>query len=451
MKPLETVKLRVLTHEKPLLDLREVGEVVRDLVQPNSHIYWLDLSASVLLGWLSFGLFLYSANVYLQTCAFIGAVILLYRALFFIHEITHHSSKSLPGFNFAWNVFVVMPMMVPSFLYETVHLDHHRRHKYGTLADPEYLPLGRGSRLDVLIFLGKTVLFPVALAVRALILVPLGLMVWPFHKWLEVNLSALVINESYKRDELTEFERSRMKMIELMMLIFWSGVVVLYFDGSLPHDFFVKWYLLIVTVGLVNQIRTLVAHRYNNEGREMEYEEQLLDSVNVEGGWLTELWAPVGARYHALHHYVPRLPYHSLPEAHRRIKIRFADNPVYSKVNEESFLSTIKKLWKVVVLAILVMGVVQTPQYTQASQSDPCVARIKNSIEKRENSSLVRAGLKNIDLFKEVGAPVPFGKNKVENLFGRFFQIAQNNKKILFWMIPYANGKACILREVRKL
>ena len=70
----------------------------------------------------------------------------------------------------------------------------------------------------------------------------------------------------------------------------------------------------------LNQVRTLVAHLWENDGEPMSVTAQYLDSVNVPPpGTLPALWAPVGLRYHALHHLLPGVPYHNLGEAHRRL------------------------------------------------------------------------------------------------------------------------------------
>ena len=54
--------------------------------------------------------------------------------------------------------------------------------------------------------------------------------------------------------------------------------------------------------------------------REMNFIEQMLDSVNYPHNPLIGgLWAPVGLRFHALHHIFPTMPYHALAEAHRRL------------------------------------------------------------------------------------------------------------------------------------
>src|SRR3546814_12815545 len=65
----------------------------------------------------------------------------LYRAASFIHELTHIRKGALPGFRFGWNLIVGIPLMIPSFMYEEVHTQHHARTRYGTASDPEYLPL----------------------------------------------------------------------------------------------------------------------------------------------------------------------------------------------------------------------------------------------------------------------------------------------------------------------
>ena len=91
---------------------------------------------------------------------------------------------------------------------------------------------------------------------------------------------------------------------------------------------------IAAAVAVFNQLRTLVAHLWENEGDAMTVTAQFLDSVNVPPpGRIAELWAPVGLRYHALHHLMPSMPYHSLPEAHRRLVAELENTSSYHGAN----------------------------------------------------------------------------------------------------------------------
>src|SRR3546814_16281522 len=93
------------------------------------------------------------------------------------------------------------------------------------------------------------------------------------------------------------------------------------------------------------QIRTLVAHLWENDGEVLTVTGQFLDSVNVPPpGLLPELWAPVGLRYHALHHLLPGVPYHSLAEAHRRPKDALPAASQYPGANYDSLPKLVMNL-----------------------------------------------------------------------------------------------------------
>ena len=59
---------------------------------------------------------------------------------------------------------------------------------------------------------------------------------------------------------------------------------------------------------------------------------------------LPALWAPVGLRYHALHHLLPSTPYHSLAEAHRRLHAHLGGEGTYVRANYPGLAPLVAKI-----------------------------------------------------------------------------------------------------------
>jgi fatty acid desaturase len=110
--------------------------------------------------------------------------------------------------------------------------------------------------------------------------------------------------------------------------------------------FLVQAYLTGMMIVFLNAVRTLGAHRFLNDGREMTFVEQLVDSVNYpRRPLITGLWAPIGLRFHALHHLFPAMPYHNLAAAHRRLINELPANSPYRLTVGDSLIVSLWQLW----------------------------------------------------------------------------------------------------------
>jgi fatty acid desaturase len=117
--------------------------------------------------------------------------------------------------------------------------------------------------------------------------------------------------------------------------------------GIWPIPFVIHAYLTGVMIVLLNSIRTLGSHRWTNAGDPMNFVQQLLDSVNYpKFSWASELWGPVGTRYHALHHLFPSMPYHRLPAAHARLMRELPADSLYRQTCAPSLTAAILDLWR---------------------------------------------------------------------------------------------------------
>src|SRR5438445_524349 len=215
---------------------KPIDEAIRTIpsawFKPDPRIYWTDMLLSAATGWTAFVLSVRAATPWGRGALLIVAAFALYRAVLFIHELTHLALHELPAFRTAWNALVGIPLLLPSFLYEGVHTDHHRQRSYGTPRDPEYVPFGRRPPVVMASYALGSAFLPLALAFRFGVVAP--------SSWLLPPLRRL-------------------------------------------------------TIGRVGR----------------------------------ELLAPVGLRYHALHHWIPSLPYHNLGRSHRLLLSVLGDDTPY--------------------------------------------------------------------------------------------------------------------------
>jgi fatty acid desaturase len=301
------------------LDESAIRPLVRDLYKVRRKTFWIDFLASSISGWAAFSA---AVNLPLRSGQMIVvsavSMFFLYRSLCFIHEVSHQNRRTLPGFETAYNVLIGFPFLMPSFAYVGVHQSHHKLSTYGTDQDPEYLPFAK-SWLMTIVFAIEAFLIPIVLLLRFVLLTPLGLLVPEFNGWLAARASSLTMNVRYRR-EVTPAFMAKLKRDGAITFLIWASFLTLIGCNCIPVRTFCLWFAVCSVASFINSLRALGAHAYESEGKPLDRLGQLRDSIDTPGAFWTELWAPVGLRYHALHHYLPGIPYHNLPEAYRRLR-----------------------------------------------------------------------------------------------------------------------------------
>jgi fatty acid desaturase len=181
------------------------------------------------------------------------------------------------------------------------------------------------------------------------LLSPLSYLFAPLRKVFWEYLSSLSIDPKWKRPPPQERDGKWWRLQEFMCFVYAVTFGFLLWTGILPWKALVVWYLVSTLILLVNGLRTVAAtHCYRNpEDHVLEFSEQFLDSVTIPGNPITTgLWAPVGLRYHAVHHLFPGMPYHHLGQAHRRLLAGLPENSVYRLTLRSSLWGGLLQLWK---------------------------------------------------------------------------------------------------------
>lgn len=325
-------RLKKVPDDKAML--RAVAELTRDLGTPKPFVYWSDFLGSAFVGYAALAITILASALWLQLVAGVISVLALYRAGGFIHEVTHIKHSAVPWFRFGFNAVIGVPLLVPSYMYEGIHNLHHARTRYGTDQDPEYLPLALMKPWTLPVFILVSLLAPIALLFRNAILAPLSLLVPPLRKLVVERYSGLVINPTFRRRPAEGEARRNWIAQETAASIWAIALLAGVFSGIIPLNAFLIFLAIVSAVAVLNQVRTLVAHLWENDGEPLSVTAQFLDSVNVPPpSLLPALWAPVGLRYHALHHLLPSVPYHALGEAHRRLSAQLTGDSAYHSAN----------------------------------------------------------------------------------------------------------------------
>lgn len=324
--------------------LKKAAELTRDLQEPNALLYWSDFLGSAVLGYAALAGAMLSQSAPVALLCGATAIFALYRATLFIHEITHLQNGKLPGFRLAWNLLVGIPTLLPSFMYEGIHIIHHTRTRYGTADDPEYLPLALMRPWTLPVFLILSILTPAALLVRFGILAPLSIFSPRLRRVLVARFSGLQINPRFRRRAPEGAFARQWFWQELGASIVGVTVLAALASGLLPARPFLITMGVLAGVAVLNQVRTLVAHLWENDGAPLTLTAQFLDSTNVPRGFLPAFWAPVGLRFHALHHLLPSLPYHSLAEADRRLTDALGMGSVYGQASYSTLGRLVRRL-----------------------------------------------------------------------------------------------------------
>jgi fatty acid desaturase len=331
------------------INLSEWKKQLHDCFQANPWIYWSDFLLSVTVGYGSFlALEWFPSPWPVQAVLFLVSIFALYRATLFIHELTHQERSDLPSFSLAWNLLIGIPTLFPSFLYRGVHIDHHKRNTYSTGEDGEYLPLGVAPFWKTIAYIAQSFYLPVLLMIRFGLLAPISLLHPALRRLVMAKASALSIRYDTVRKVPGGIELRNWYVLEFSCfsyLLVWTFLLV---TGTLSLETLIHVYFTMVAMFAVNSVRTVVAHRYKNrDGHEVSFQDQLLDSVNLEGNALFgELVAPVGLRFHALHHLFPSMPYHSLATAHKRLRASLPKDSFYHQTVEPGLLAALITHWK---------------------------------------------------------------------------------------------------------
>lgn len=328
--------------------LTDAKRVVRDLAVPNPAIYWIDFLLSIFAGYAAAMAYLQMQGFsWLRVACLVAASFLIFRASSFVHEIVHLRHDNLRVFRVVWDVLCGILILFPSFTY-VHHLDHHRCDSYGTRDDGEYLPFGVDPLRTVSYYFVLTYIWPLLVVFRFLILTPLSFLYPPFRPWLLARFSSFgIVNFQHRLEVSRNAPLKYWAFLDLACFVRTAVPAVLIATGVMPWTRLLLLYSIAASILTLNFIRALCLHHFLSENEQQSYLGQLQDSITLpHNAAITELFIPLGLRYHALHHLFPQLPYHALGTAHRRLVRELPEDSDYHRTVVSGMSAIFAQLWR---------------------------------------------------------------------------------------------------------
>jgi len=329
------------------LPLKELTRLVRDLTEPSPAVYWSNLVGGLAIA----GLGVYLSRPFpaailagspVAILGFIAAAFAIYRLTYFNHEIAHQARK-LPGFELAWNVTIGVPLLIPSYLYSD-HRNHHSLEGFGTDSDVEYFPPEMRGLKGTAALIALCFLLPVVYVVRFAVLAPAAWLSPRIRQWVDTRASSLGILGLSRRAPPTAAERPSWRGQELACFLYLLVLATAFLTRRPPAGMILHVYALFVVVLFLHSMRVMVGHRYETEKYPQGRIGQILDSYNfTRNPVVTRLMAPLGFDLHALHHLFPNIPFHNMPEAHRRITAALPTDSAYHAAEARSYFAEVAR------------------------------------------------------------------------------------------------------------
>ncbi|MEI8026622.1 MAG: fatty acid desaturase [Pseudomonadota bacterium] len=333
-------------------DLKELQALTKDLVPLNLRRFWTDLILTAIVAWFFLYISFLSPNGgFTQIFSLLVATLAFYRGANFVHDISH-SHGELDTFKMAYNLLFGFFLRVPAYMGDS-HNDHHSAAKFGTKLDPEYESWGHRHEWNVFRPLLASLISPFLLLFRmvfvtcAYLVRGIGLQQKVF-----VHLSSIVMNFSYARSSFTEEQLNEMMESDVFCLLYTLTCFSVWASSHFNIVGFLGYYSIFVVSNGLFSFRALGNHRYLSNFEKKGAGTQFFDSVSIVDDHslisklATPLWAPLHSNFHSIHHLLPHMPYHAMPEIHRRLLAHPTWSHIYGATTEKSLYSSLNKLYQ---------------------------------------------------------------------------------------------------------